>query len=178
MAIARSLFVEDKKLRVFYFDDSLIDSTSLIFVTNTNTGLKFKLNIVQYVLYTPKVGDVFDYSNFGKINNPTILKGYFELLKKMVHTSFDRKVYILTNRNSYKTIHNFIRDTHINGVCVIVLNNDKPETKAGWIELQITENSYDNVFFMDTSTKNTDSVRKTLNKYSNITKIIQLAPHL
>ena len=45
--IARSLFTESKKLRVFDFDDTLVKTTSFIYVTNK--GKKRKLTPSQYV---------------------------------------------------------------------------------------------------------------------------------
>jgi phosphoglycolate phosphatase-like HAD superfamily hydrolase len=40
--ISRSLFIESKKLRVFDFDDTLVKTTSYIYVTQKN-GKKIKL---------------------------------------------------------------------------------------------------------------------------------------
>ena len=47
--ISRNLFVESKKLRVFDFDDTLVKTTSFIYVTNK--GKTRKLTPGQYALY-------------------------------------------------------------------------------------------------------------------------------
>jgi len=48
--IARSLFVEDKKLRVFDFDDTLVKTTSYIYITHKD-GKTSKLTPGQYAVY-------------------------------------------------------------------------------------------------------------------------------
>ena len=47
--IARSLFNESKKLRVFDFDDTLVKTTSFIYVTNGSK--KRKLTPGEYAVY-------------------------------------------------------------------------------------------------------------------------------
>jgi FMN phosphatase YigB (HAD superfamily) len=166
MPIARSLFVESKKLRVFDMDDTLVTTTSFIYVTNQKTGKKLKLSPGEYAVYTPKVGDEFDYSDFQKLQNPKIIKGYFELLRRMANSGGDRGVFILTARGAYKPIHKFIKDSGIRGVYVVALGDANPEKKADWIEQQIKEKGYDDVFFVDDSQKNIDAVKKRLRALS------------
>jgi phosphoglycolate phosphatase-like HAD superfamily hydrolase len=174
--IARSLFVESKKLRVYDFDDTLVKTTSFIYITHSN-GKKSKLTPGEYAVYKEKPGDVFDYSDFEKVQNPKLIKGYFELLKRMVNSGGDRKVYILTARGSYRPVYEFIKDTGINGVFVVALGDNNPEKKADWIEQQIKDYGYDDVFFVDDSKKNVDAVRSRLMKYPNVTKKLQHIKH-
>jgi phosphoglycolate phosphatase-like HAD superfamily hydrolase len=49
MPLARTLFTEDKKLRVFDFDDTLVKTTSFIYVTHAD-GKKQKLTPGQYAV--------------------------------------------------------------------------------------------------------------------------------
>lgn len=172
--IARSLFTEDKKLRIFDFDDTLVNTKSYIYITRKN-GSKLKLTPAQYAKYKEQPGDVFDYTDFQQVRNPKIIKAYVELLKKMVNAGGDRKVYILTARNVYRPVYDFIKQLGIDGVMVIALNDANPEKKADWIENQIKTVGYDDVFFVDDSIKNVEAVRKRLQNYPNITKRIQLA---
>ena len=53
--ISRSLFVESKKLRVFDFDDTLVKTTSFIYITNGDK--KTKLTPGEYAVYKEKPGD-------------------------------------------------------------------------------------------------------------------------
>ena len=70
--IARSLFNESKKLRVFDFDDTLVKTTSFIYITNN--GKKRKLTPGEYAIYNEKPGDEFDFSDFQKYKTQTKLK--------------------------------------------------------------------------------------------------------
>lgn len=173
--IARSLFVEDKKLRVFDFDDTLVKTSSYIYVQHKD-GKESKLTPGQYAIYKERPGDEFDFRDFEKIKNPKVIKGYFQLLKNMASTS-DRAVYILTARSAYKPVYDFIKDSGIRDVFVVALGDNNPETKADWIEREMKNQGYDNIYFVDDSPKNVDAVRKRLNKYPNIRKKVQLVKH-
>jgi len=173
--IARSLFVEEKKLRVFDFDDTLVKTSSYIYVTHKD-GKESKLTPGQYAVYKERPGDQFDFRDFEKVKNPKVIKGYFQLLKNMAATS-DRAVYILTARSVYKPVYDFIKDSGIRDVFVVALGDNNPETKADWIEREMKNNGYDNIYFVDDSPKNVDAVRKRLNKYPNIRKKVQLVKH-
>ena len=58
--ISRSLFVESKRLRVFDFDDTLVKTTSFIYITHSD-GKKSKLTPGQYAVYNERPGDVYDF---------------------------------------------------------------------------------------------------------------------
>jgi len=163
---------EDKKLRVFDFDDTLVKTTSFIYVTHKD-GKKEKLTPGEYAVYKEKPGDKFDYRDFQHVSNPQIIKGYVELLKRMVNSGGDRKVYILTARAAYRPVFEFIRDLGINGVEVIALGDSNPEKKADWIEQQIKLNNFDDIYFIDDSPKNVDAVKKRLRNYPNVKSKIQ-----
>jgi FMN phosphatase YigB (HAD superfamily) len=177
MPIARNLFKESKKLRVFDLDDTLITTDSFIYITHSN-GQKSKLTPAQYATYVPKPGDTYDFSDFEKVKNPKIIKGVFELLKRMAEKDKgDRGVYILTARSAYKPVYDFIRQSGIKGVNVIAVGDNNPEKKADWIEQQIRDEGYDDVFFIDDSLKNIHAVRNRLKKYPNVKQKIQHIKH-
>jgi phosphoglycolate phosphatase-like HAD superfamily hydrolase len=175
MPIARTLFTEDKKLRVFDFDDTLVKTASFIYVTHKD-GRKSKLTPGKYAVYKEKQGDEFDFRDFQEVKNPKVIRGYFQLLKNMAKDS-DKAVYILTARAAYKPVYDFIRDSGIRDVFVVALGDNNPESKADWIEDQIKKKGFDNVYFVDDSSKNVDAVRKRLANYTNIRKKIQLVKH-
>lgn len=177
MPISRSLFVESKKLRIFDFDDSLVTTTSFIYVTNEKTGKKTKLSPGEYAVYTPKGGDVFDYSDFEEVKNPKVIKGYFELLRRMASSGGDRGVYILTARAVYRPVLQFIKDSGIKNVFVVALGDANPEKKADWIEQKVKDEGFDDVFFVDDSQKNIDAVKKRLRAYPNVKQKIQIVKH-
>ena len=83
MPLARTLFTEDKKLRIFDFDDTLVKTNSFIYVTHKD-GKTSKLSPGEYAVYTPKQGDKFDFSDFDNVNQPEQIMGYTKLLKRFV----------------------------------------------------------------------------------------------
>jgi FMN phosphatase YigB (HAD superfamily) len=171
MPIARSLFVESKKLRVFDFDDTIVKTTSFIYITHKD-GKVSKLTPGQYAVYKERPGDTVDYSDFREVKNPVIIKAYFELLKRFVKSGTS-DVYILTARSTYRPVYDFIKQSGIMGVYVIALNDSNPERKADWIEQQIKDNGYTDVFFIDDSEANVQSVRRRLTAYPNVKKKLQ-----
>ena len=174
MPIARALFTEDKKLRIFDFDDTLVKTNSFIYVTHTD-GKKSKLTPGQYAVYKEKPGDEFDYKDFQQVTNPQIIKGYVELLRRMVNSGGSREVFILTARSAERPVSQFIKDLGIRGVTVVALGDNNPEKKADWIEDKVKD-GFDDVYFVDDSPKNVDAVRKRLSNY-NIKKKIQQVKH-
>ena len=99
MVLLRSLFVESKKLRVFDFDDTLVKTTSFIYVTNK--GKTRKTYTCQYAVYNEKqklFSDEFDFSDFSKVQNPNEIKKITKVLRRIVQSSGGQGVYILTAR--------------------------------------------------------------------------------
>lgn len=174
--ISRSLFTESKKLRVFDFDDVLVKTTSYIYITHKD-GKKSKLTPGEYAVYKERPGDKYDFTDFDKVNDPKLIKGYFELLKRMKNSGGDKGVFILTARAAYKPVYDFIRDSGVKGVYVVALGSNNPEDKAQWIEDKVKDEGYDDVFFVDDSKKNVDAVRKRLSKYPNVKSKIQHVKH-
>ena len=174
MPISRSLFVESKKLRVYDFDDTLVKTNSFIYVTHKD-GKTSKLSPGQYAVYKERPGDKFDFKDFQQVTNPQLIKGYVELLRRMVNSGGSREVFILTARAAERPVSQFIKDLGINGVKVIALGDNNPEKKADWIEDKVKE-GYDDIFFVDDSPKNIDAVRRRLKNY-NIKQKIQQVKH-
>ena len=175
MPIARTLFTESKKLRVFDFDDTLVKTTSFIYVTHRN-GMKTKMTPGQYAKYDARDGDEFDFKDFQQVKRPELIKGYVELLRRMVSSGGSREVFILTARAAERPVSQFIKDLGINGVKVIALGDNNPEKKADWIEDRVKE-GYDDVFFVDDSEKNVTAVRNRLKAYSDVKQKIQHIKH-
>jgi phosphoglycolate phosphatase-like HAD superfamily hydrolase len=174
MPLARTLFTEDKKLRIFDFDDTLVKTNSFIYVTHRN-GMKTKLSPGQYAKYDTRDGDEFDFKDFQQVTRPELIKGYVELLRRMVSSGGSREVYILTARAAEKPVSQFIKDLGIRGVTVVALGDNNPEKKADWIEDKVKA-GYDDVFFVDDSEKNIAAVRNRLKGY-NIKQKIQQVKH-
>jgi FMN phosphatase YigB (HAD superfamily) len=176
MPISRTLFSEDKKLRIFDFDDVLVRTNSSIYVTHKD-GNKSKLSPGQYAVYKERPGDTFDFKDFQKVTEPKLIKGYFELLKRMSASDSGRTIYILTARAAYKPVYDFIRALGIRNIEVVALGDNNPEKKADWIEQKVKDEGYDDVFFVDDSLKNVDAVRRRLKSYPTVKQKIQHIKH-
>ena len=164
MVLLRSLFVESKKLRVFDFDDTLVKTTSFIYVTNN--GKKKKLTPGEYAVYNEKPGDEFDFSDFSKVQNPNEIKKITKVLRRIVSSSGGDGVHILTARAKFKPIRQYLKDIGINmsKIYVTALASNDPKDKSDWVEDKIDNEGYDDVYFADDSLKNVNSMKSMLRK--------------
>lgn len=161
--ISRSLFTEDKKLRVFDFDDTIVKTDSYIYVT-TKSGKKFKLTPGEYATYKPRSGDKFDYSDFDQVTNPKEIKAITKILRDMVKKGGDRGVFILTARESEKPIQRYLRDIGIRNVEVVGLGSSDPKDKSDWIVDKVESEDFDDVYFIDDSMDNVKAVKRALKR--------------
>lgn len=175
--ISRSLFVESKKLRVFDFDDTLVKTTSFIYITHKN-GKKSKLTPGEYAVYNEKAGDEFDFSDFSKVQDPQELKKITKVFRRIVQSSGGDGVHILTARAAYKPIRQYLKDIGINmsKIYVTALASNNPKDKADWIEDKIDNEGYDDVYFADDSPKNVEATKKML-RGKDVKWRVQLIKH-
>jgi phosphoglycolate phosphatase-like HAD superfamily hydrolase len=170
------LLNENKKLRVFDFDDVLVKSKSFIYVKLPNGGEKI-LTPGEFAVYEPKRGEEFDFRDFYSLNEPRLIKGYAEILKRMINSAGTREVFILTARPVYKPVRDFLRDMGYGNIYVVALGSSNPEDKADWIEQQIKTGDYNDVYFIDDSIKNVQAVKNRLSKYPQIKSRVQHIKH-
>ena len=175
MPLARTLFTEDKKLRIFDFDDTLVKTKSHIYVTHGG-GKKSKLTPGEYAVYEPRDGDDYDFSDFEQVKQPQEIKGVTKLLKTVVNAEGERKIVILTARSAYKPVKDYLQDIGLEGIYVVALASNDPQDKADWIEDKIKA-GYNDVFFIDDSHKNISAVNKLKEKYPNIKMKVSHVKH-
>ena len=164
-----------KKLRVFDFDDTLVQTNSHIYITHKD-GKKSKLTPGEYAVYEPKSGDKFDFSDFQKVKQPQEIKGVTDLLRKLAKAEGERSIVILTARGVYKPIKDYLSDIGLRDIYVVALNSADPQDKADWIEQKIKE-GYNDVFFIDDSRKNVQAVKALEKKYPNIKLQVRQVRH-
>ena len=102
--IARSLFVESKKLRVFDFDDTLVKTTSYIYV-KLPSGKEKKLTPGQYAVYNEKPGEEYDFRDFYSVQNPQEFKKVTKRLKTL-----KRESVVLEYRERAKELRRLIKE--------------------------------------------------------------------
>ncbi len=153
---------ENKKLRVFDFDDTLVKTKSHIYIKHGD-GKESKLTPGEYAVYEPTPDDKFDFSDFEQVKQPEEIKRITNVLRKVVQTSKE-PVYILTARSAADPIRRYLRDIGINSnkINVIALASNNPKDKADWIEDMIDNKGYDDIYFADDSQKNVDAAKQML----------------
>ena len=164
-----------KKLRVFDFDDTLVQTKSNIYITHKD-GKKSTLTPGEYAVYEPKSGDKFDFSDFEKVKQPQEIKGVTDLLRKLAKAEGERTIVILTARGAYKPIKDYLSDIGLRDIYVVALNSADPQDKADWIEQKIKE-GYNDVFFIDDSHKNVQAVKALEKKYPDIKLQVRQVQH-
>ena len=164
-----------KKLRVFDFDDTLVQTKSNIYITHTD-GKKSTLTPGEYAVYEPKKGDKFDFSDFQQVKQPQEIKGVTDLLRKLAKAEGERSIVILTARGVYKPIKDYLSDIGLRDIYVVALNSADPQDKADWIEQKIKE-GYNDVFFIDDSHKNVQAVKALEKKYPDVKMQVRQVQH-
>ena len=176
--IARSLFNESKKLRVFDFDDTLVFTNSYIYV-KTIDGREKKLTPGEYALYDEKPGEEYDFRDFYSVQEPQELKRITKVLRRIIDKNKGEGVFILTARPQAvdKHVQRYLKDIGINQrIPVTGLQNNDPKAKSDWIENKIDNEGYDDVYFADDSIKNVNAVKKML-RTKNIKWRVQHIKH-
>jgi len=162
--IARSLFTESKKLRVFDFDDTLVFTNSYIYV-KTIDGKEKKLTPGEYALYNEKPGEEYDFRDFYSVQEPQELKKITKVLKRIINKNKGEGVFILTARPQVvdKHVQRYLKDIGITQkIPVIGLQSNNPKDKSDWVEKKIDNEGYDDVYFADDSIKNVNQMKKML----------------
>jgi hypothetical protein len=164
-----------KKLRVFDFDDTLVNTKSHIYITHGN-GKKSTLTPGEYAIYEPKSDDRFDFSDFEEVKQPQEIKGVTKLLRAVHGASGDRKTVILTARSAYKPVKDYLKDIGLQGIYVVALADANPQKKADWISDKI-KSGYNDVFFIDDSHKNVTAVSALKQKHPEVKLKVRTVRH-
>jgi len=160
---------ENKKLRVFDFDDTLARSASNVLYTMPN-GTKGKLTAEQFANRGDDLaeqGAKFDFSEFSKV-----VKGrkgpLFNVAKAILDKRGNEDLFILTARpeDSKYAIQEFLKELGLKFKIdnITGLGNSNPQAKANWIASKLNE-GYNDVYFADDALKNVKAVNETLSSY-------------
>jgi len=159
--------LNERKLRIFDFDDTLVRTNSKIHVERPG-GKKFSLTTSEFAVYEPKGDEKFDYSDFGKLVEPKKIKKYNELFKRIVNAAGKRKVTILTARGAQQPIREYLKMIGMEGkVNIVALADRRPEAKKRYVKTMI-EHGYDDIFFIDDSKDNVRAVKSLKKEFPHI----------
>jgi len=153
-----------KKLRIFDLDDTLFETEAKVVVTSSD-GTSREITPAEYAVYEPQPGDKFDFSQFQTLINPTLIRSIGKRFYKITQsTGPDRKTVILTARGSEAAPHirDIIRKYFRVDIEVITLGTGDPMAKANWILNKIQNEGYNDIFFVDDSSKNILATYRTI----------------
>jgi len=162
-------YLNEEKLRVFDFDDTLAVTDSKIILHKAD-GETIEQTPGEWAIYIPQQGDKFDFAQFrGDLINPREIKKNMDIFRKVLAAGSEgRKTVILTARSddAREGILKFLKDMEINlsNLELVTLNSSDPQDKAKWIEQRIEE-GYDDIVFLDDSYKNIAAVAALEKKY-------------
>ena len=165
-----------KKLRIFDFDDTLFETEAKVIVISSD-GTSREITPAEYAVYEPQSGDKFDFSQFNTIINPTLIRSIGKRFYKIVTSSNgDRKSVILTARGSEADPHikDIIRKYFRVNIEVVTLGTGDPMAKANWILNQIQNEGYNDIFFVDDSSKNILATYKTISNLPIKYKLVDI----
>lgn len=155
-----------EKLQIFDFDDTLAKVKANIHVKNKDE--KFTLTPAEFAVYTPKPGDVFNFSEFNSvIKSASPIQKNIKLLQQAAKDSNSR-VTILTARMLAYPVKRYLKQNFNLDIYVVALGDANPQKKADYIEKQIKK-GYVDIMFIDDSIKNVRAVETLKNKYPNVT---------
>lgn len=152
-----------KKVRIFDFDDTLVKTDSYIYVTHQD-GTKSTMTPGDYAMYVEKPGDKFDFSDFDKVSNPTLIKQNVRMLRQQAKEG--KKIVILTARSQFAPIKKFFERLKLTPY-VVALGHSDPQKKADYIE-DLIKKGYNDIAFIDDSIKNVQAVEALRYKYPKV----------
>lgn len=159
----------EKTLRIFDFDDTLVVTDAVIRVVNNDT--MFELTPSEFAIYDKKKGDVFDYSQFDVLVNPRPVLWTLKMLHNAYKKHGAEALVVLSARTLSKPIKAFMKTIGLSDVSVVALNDPDPTAKVKWITKRIKKDELEFVEFFDDSIKNIDAVKR-LNDTFPQTKIV------
>jgi hypothetical protein len=164
-----------RKLRIFDFDDTLAKVKARIYVKNA--GQTKTLTPAEFAVYTPKSGDVFNFSEFNSIiKSASPITSNLELLRKAASDP-NTKTTILTARMLGYPVKRYLKKAYNLDVYVVAVGDSNPQKKADYIENEIKK-GYSDIIFIDDSIKNVKAVETLKDKYPEVSlQVIHTTEH-
>lgn len=164
------------KLWVFDFDDTLVKTDTVTHVT-TATGEKFDLSPSEFVAYDKQPGDVFDFTDFEKLNNPRPIRWVNRILHNVYKHHGRDAIVVLSARSVVGPIQQYLDSIGLGDIEAVALGNILPEAKATWISERIARDNLSVVEFLDDSHKNVRVVEDLRNHHPNVTIVARHIVH-
>ena len=148
-----------RKLLVLDFDDTMARTKGRVRINKAN-GKEIYLTPAEYATYTKEPGDVFDYSEFDDLIDPTENTWVTNILRKMVAKHGLDSAVILTARGSSEPVAEFLKMFRLPRIPIVALGDSHPDRKKQWILYVAKKMNYDTIEFFDDSQKNIKAVQE------------------
>ena len=164
-------YLNESKLRVFDFDDTIAKSDSNIHIT-TDTGEKISMTPGEYATHKINSDYEYDFSEFDEVINPREIKQITNIVRNAINAGTEgREIAILTARapEAEEAIRNYLESLELDTskITFVLLGDSDPQAKANWVANRIESGATD-VLFFDDSGKNVDAVEALANKYPDV----------
>ena len=164
-------YLNESKLRVFDFDDTIAKSDSNIHIT-TDTGKKITMTPGEYATHEMNPSYKYDFSEFDQVINPREIKQITNIVRNAINAGTEgREIAILTARDpaAELSIRNYLESIGLDTskITFELLGDSNPQAKAKWIANRIEAGATDVLFFDDYG-KNVAAVRALSEKYPGV----------
>jgi hypothetical protein len=164
-------YLNESKLRVFDFDDTIAKSDSNIHIT-TDTGKKITMTPGEYATHEINPSYKYNFSEFDQVINPREIKQITNIVRNAINAGTEgREIAILTARDpaAELSIRNYLESIGLDTskITFELLGDSNPQAKAKWIANRIEAGATD-VLFFDDSGKNVEAVKKLKQLYPNV----------
>jgi len=155
--------INESKLRVFDFDDTLVKSSSRIKVTRS--GKEKYITPAEFAIQGEKPEHEYDYSEFLDVIEPHEIRKVTNILRNAIRAGADgRETVILSARapGSEASIRNYLEDIGIDtsNITFALLGTADPGAKKAWIKRRIIDKNVKDLLFLDDSGKNVTAVQE------------------
>jgi len=163
--------LQETKLRVFDFDDTLVTSGSRIKLSYD--GSEEYITPAEFAIQGEKPGYEYDYSEFLDVIEPREIRGVTSILRNAIRAGTDgREIAILSARSSGAegAIRDYLESIGIDTsrITFALLGNADPQAKKAWIENRIVNKGVNDVLFFDDSGKNIRTILSLRDEFPDI----------
>jgi len=164
-------FINESKLRVFDFDDTLVKTASKVKVTYPD-GTTEDLSSEEYAKQGEALQNKYDFSEFKKVISPQEIEKVTNILRNVVNADpGGREIVILSARQpaAEAAIKKYLEEIGIDTskIDIVLVGDAHPLAKSDWIENKIKEGAND-ILFLDDAGKNVQAVLDLKKEYPHV----------
>ena len=164
-------YLNESKLRVFDFDDTIAKSDSNIHIT-TDTGEEITMTPGEYATHKTNPNYEYDFSEFDEVINPREIKQITNIIRNALNAGTEgREIAILTARapEAEEAIRDYLESIGLDTSMITfeLLGDSDPHAKSSWIHDRIRSGATD-VLFFDDSGKNIEAVEELKDVFPDI----------